>query len=270
MACSLAVLAALAGPVAAQDGPVRLVPTQYGYTATKPRTTGDVPVAMPPPPPPIPRARTADPAAPPTRTVYYKKDSAPGVDPNVRRVADEPAPAPRKAPDSAKGAYGGKDDKDDDLGNEEPPTVGEVFRLDPESKLLEHVNARRKRDEVLSFPKQPTLSQVAFAGRTFSTMGIRTEPNYLCHEKLLFEQLNNDRYGWEVGYLEPLIEVGTFFNHLINLPYRCLAANGCYDCSAGKCLPGDPVPYLVYPPGFSLSGALFQAGVTIALYAVFP
>ena len=43
-----------------------------------------------------------------------------------------------------------------------------------------------------------------------------------------------------------------------------------YDTGAGQCLPGDPVPFLLYPPEFSLTGAIAEAGVVVALYAIFP
>ena len=44
----------------------------------------------------------------------------------------------------------------------------------------------------------------------------------------------------------------------------------CYECSAGYCLPGDPVPYLLYPPELSLSGFLLEAGTVVSLAAIFP
>ena len=43
-----------------------------------------------------------------------------------------------------------------------------------------------------------------------------------------------------------------------------------FDSSAGKCLPGDPTPLLLYPPEISFSGLLGEAGVIAAGVAIFP
>ena len=43
-----------------------------------------------------------------------------------------------------------------------------------------------------------------------------------------------------------------------------------YECSAGYCLPGDPVPYLCYPPQLSLTGSLAEIATGVALFAMFP
>ena len=44
----------------------------------------------------------------------------------------------------------------------------------------------------------------------------------------------------------------------------------CYDCSAGKCLPGDPVPLLLYPPELSITGALAEGAAIAVLEVLFP
>jgi hypothetical protein len=43
-----------------------------------------------------------------------------------------------------------------------------------------------------------------------------------------------------------------------------------FDSSAGYCLPGDPVPYKLYPEGLSVTGALGEAAVIVTLLAIFP
>ena len=35
-------------------------------------------------------------------------------------------------------------------------------------------------------------------------------------------------------------------------------------------VPGDPVPFLLYPPGFSVTGLMAEAGTAVALFAIFP
>ena len=55
------------------------------------------------------------------------------------------------------------------------------------------------------------------------------------------------------------------------LPYH-MATDPCRkcECSAGYCLPGDPVPLLCYPPQLSLTGAVAEAATIAALFAIFP
>jgi hypothetical protein len=42
------------------------------------------------------------------------------------------------------------------------------------------------------------------------------------------------------------------------------------ESSAGYCLPGDPTPYLCYPPGITLTGSAAEVAVAFALLAIFP
>jgi hypothetical protein len=43
-----------------------------------------------------------------------------------------------------------------------------------------------------------------------------------------------------------------------------------YECSAGKCMPGDPTPFLVYPEEISLTGLAAEVGAVTAAFFVFP
>ncbi len=55
------------------------------------------------------------------------------------------------------------------------------------------------------------------------------------------------------------------------MPYQyCKRPFQQFDTSAGKCLPGDPVPMLLYPPEPSLTGLLGEAGVGVGLLFAFP
>ena len=86
-----------------------------------------------------------------------------------------------------------------------------------------------------------------------------------------FEQPNFERYGWDLGPITPFVSALTFYGDVAAFWYN-FGKQPCqrYDCSAGWCLPGSPTPFLVYPPGLSVSGGLLEAGVIVALYAVFP
>jgi hypothetical protein len=65
--------------------------------------------------------------------------------------------------------------------------------------------------------------------------------------------------------------MGEFVVDAITLPYN-LGTTPCrkYDCSAGLCLPGDPVPLLLYPPQISTTGLLAQGVALGTLLVLFP
>jgi hypothetical protein len=97
------------------------------------------------------------------------------------------------------------------------------------------------------------------------------EPNYVLHRRLFFEERNAERYGWDLGLLSPFVAAGAFYWDLALLPYQIgeLPFRR-FDSNAGLCLPGDAVPYRLYPPVMSLSGTALEAGVIVALFAIFP
>jgi hypothetical protein len=101
-------------------------------------------------------------------------------------------------------------------------------------------------------------------------MAIFAEPSYVDYRRLLFEDKNTERYGWNLGPIQPFVSAYEFLGGVVILPYKffswpCLR----YDSNAGLCLPGDPVPYFLYPPGISLSGAAAEAGIIVALHYIF-
>ena len=115
------------------------------------------------------------------------------------------------------------------------------------------------------------LSDVDFTGRKYPPITRLVEPAYITHHRLYFEELNAERYGWEAGPLQPFVSMGYFFKDFALLPYN-FAARPCqrFDTNYGKCLPGDPVPYLCYPLELSLAGGVTEAGTIVALFALIP
>lgn len=97
------------------------------------------------------------------------------------------------------------------------------------------------------------------------------EPGYVVHRRLYFEEKNSDRYGWELGMAQPLVSAGVFFKDVLLWPSH-LTSNlfERYDTSAGKCRPGDPVAYYLYPPNITLGGGLIGAGVFIGAGFLIP
>jgi hypothetical protein len=55
------------------------------------------------------------------------------------------------------------------------------------------------------------------------------------------------------------------------IPYNFAARpHQCYETSAGKCYPGDPVPYMIYPLELSVTGAAWETIVITAAFAMIP
>jgi hypothetical protein len=157
----------------------------------------------------------------------------------------------------------------------EPPGRLRLFgHLDSEAALLERMRQEareRPTPERLAFPEEPVLSTQRYApGRKWPRLVEVVEPNYVCYGKLLFEEKNSERYGWDLGFVQPFLSAGVFFWDVVTLPYHLGTAPGRMECSAGYRLPGDPVPYLLYPPELSLTGAISEAGGVLFVYGVFP
>jgi hypothetical protein len=155
----------------------------------------------------------------------------------------------------------------------EVPGYEKLFLLQNEADLHERMRqeAKDRNTERISFPEEEPLTKEKYRGRTFAKAVALVEPNYTCYQRLYFEDLNSERYGWDFGFLQPLVSTGIFYWDLALLPYH-LGTRPCqkYECSAGYCLPGDPVPYLIYPPELSLTGAVAEGSTIATLFAIFP
>jgi hypothetical protein len=126
------------------------------------------------------------------------------------------------------------------------------------------------------FPPLPVISPpgVAYQSKT-STYEPRKailEPSYVVHRRLYFEEKNSERIGWDFGPAQTLVSSVYFWKDVLSLPHN--VASGCvygfWDTSAGKCLPGSPSPYYLYPPGLTLTGSLTEALVITSVPFIFP
>jgi hypothetical protein len=156
----------------------------------------------------------------------------------------------------------------------EPPGPMRVFRRETEKNLQQRMRNEAKTRptlERIEFPVEEPLSRDPYTPRAFAPATEVVEPNYVCYDRLYFEEKNSERYGWDLGFVQPFVSAGGFYWDFISLPYH-MFTHPCrkYECSAGYCLPGDPVPYLLYPPEISLTGSTIEAGIVIALIAIFP
>jgi hypothetical protein len=156
----------------------------------------------------------------------------------------------------------------------EPPGPDRVFRLESEDALKERwrqeLQTTRPGDRQ-PYPDEPILTRDAYYGRNWQARTLTVEPNYLAYGRLNFEQLNFERYGWDLGPVSTALSPLTFFLDVATLPYHAATDPfRCFDSNAGYCLPGDPVPLMLYPPQLSATGALAETAVVLTLLAVFP
>jgi len=154
----------------------------------------------------------------------------------------------------------------------------EVVRLESEANFRRRLTQRNRQKsdsgtDRTTFPDEPVVSTktVKHVERALPGHMLLVEPAYVCHGPLWFEERNAERYGWDLGIIQPPIQAGIFFADVLTLPYH-IGANLTRgpECSAGQCLPGDPVPYLLYPPQLSFSGGVLQAAAVVGACAAFP
>jgi hypothetical protein len=169
----------------------------------------------------------------------------------------------------------------------------EVARLENDEQLLRRLTEelrveereRRTNDPNFrepdpAFYQVPPLDPLVPAGTPYVTKPVRegypamrslTEPDYVVHRRLYFEQINSERYGWDFGITQPVASALFFYTDVLFWPAQ-LASNPHerYETSAGKCLPGSPVPYYLYPPEIDLWGFAAQAGAVTGVAFLLP
>jgi hypothetical protein len=157
----------------------------------------------------------------------------------------------------------------------EPPGLERLAEaLQTEQALQERIrqeNRLRNIMEPVTFPESPVLSTDIYNGRAFEPRTITVAPNYVVYRRLLFQQNNFERYGWDLGILGSPLSALAFLYDFVMLPYH-LGTDPCrcMDSNAGYCLPGDPVPLLLYPEELSLTGAALEVGSILLLVSAFP
>ncbi len=147
------------------------------------------------------------------------------------------------------------------------PGWGKLFRRQSDSQFQERIRQEIKRQGggKVMFPEAPVLSREELKPRQFEPGVAMVQPSYIVHNRLLFEQPNFERYGWDLGLLTPVANAGVYYYDLAMLPYHMWTRPlEQMDTSAGKYLPGDPVPLLLYPETFSVTGLAGMAGTFVA------
>ncbi len=188
----------------------------------------------------------------------------------------------KRSPDFAQNSGKGGTDAnliDDDFSSYgvklEPPGFEQLFgKLDSDHALGERIRQEAKNRgsvEPIAFPDPPALTNLKFASRKLPHMGIYAEPYFVVHHRLYFEDLNSERYAWDLGFIQPIVSTAYFFKDVMLFPFHFGAhPHTRFDSSAGKCLPGDPVPYILYPEEITGSGILLEAGTVVAIAMMLP
>src|SRR5579871_4868788 len=126
-----------------------------------------------------------------------------------------------------------------------PPSITRVaISVESDARLQERIrqeNRERRTPERITFPADPILSNETYQGRKWYPMKLEVAPYYVCHGRLYFQQINFERYGWDLGVLTPLVSGLDFLYDFVTLPYH-LAVEPCrhIEYNTGWCLPGDP------------------------------
>lgn len=97
------------------------------------------------------------------------------------------------------------------------------------------------------------------------------EAPYVVHRRLGFEQKNVERGGWDLGVVQPVVSTLAFYKDVVMWPHNLASGvHNCWDTSAGKCLPGSPTPFYLYPPEVTLTGTVAEVGIITATAFIFP
>lgn len=304
MASSLLGLALGVGFASAQIPDSRPVPLTYDVKVSPwpqmPKSAGSASAFMVPgaafaaPVPPVrpetpklptpPGQAAATPSNSSPKTLYYRKDMNAPVRPWAAAELTKPIAAQATSnpmPPSSTGVPSTRGDESQ--AKKLLPNPETMFSLDGERGFVQRENQRRaaedatlpaeKRRKPIEFPELAAVpgSEGAFMARVFPQQTSLIEPNYVCYRRLFFEDRNAERYGWSLGPLQPIASGLKFLGDWMISPYRFGSQPFArYECSAGLCLPGDHVPYMIYPPGLSITGAGVEAGVALMLLFTIP
>jgi hypothetical protein len=187
-------------------------------------------------------------------------------------------PAPRILPIAlpAQPVLAGKPKKADDdepFIRSELPGPQRLFQRDSEGQFFDRLAQKMKKADGSRaiFPEEPEVSKAAYRPRNFPRMVEVVEPSYVCHARLYWEQPNFERLGYNFGYLQPALCLGIFYYDTAMFPYHYFSdLRTRYDCTHGKCLPGDPAPLLVPCERFSVTGLVGQSGAMFGLGFIMP
>ena len=158
------------------------------------------------------------------------------------------------------------------------PDPKRVFRLESEATLRERMarDAKQGANPLnlkydIFFPDYAQVPKEAPLARAWDPLTELVDPAFVCHRRLYFQQLNFERYGWDLGIASPFLSQAAFYFDLATLPYHvAMEPFRRFECNTGYYLPGDPAPLALYVREPSLTGALGEAAVIGLGFVFFP
>ncbi len=238
---------------------VAVLPSAYGQSfisaQPQPKPATDAQVVTP--------AFVADPGRGKTGVVPAHAVARPGATSSFQVI-----PVAAQQP----GDLGGLDEDKGMLIRTDLPGDKRLFIRESEEQFWNRYrNELGKEGRMLFIPEPTVVSTETFRPRAFQPITKQVEPAYVCHRRLLFEQPNFERTGWDLGIFSPAVNLGVFYYDFAMLPYHFWSdPHDRGECSAGKCLPGDPAPLLLYRERYSTMGMIGQAATITGLVFLFP
>ena len=157
-----------------------------------------------------------------------------------------------------------------------------IFSMPNDSTLEKYVRQKTLEDnpdikekDLIHFPIIPDVGEgKPYIAKTmnYPPMQATFSPMYVVHRRLHFEDRNTERYGWDLGIIQPFVSAMAFYKDCLLWPQSLASgcAYGFWDTNAGKCLPGSPTPYLLYPPELTISGGLVEAAIITGFSYIIP
>ncbi len=284
---------------------VLLCPLAFGQSSPAPTSWQKypAPVAPPsaplPPPPPLPGTGVSGPSAPGSRVVLFTKpagevrpvqatDPVKKDDPlqkdDEKKKADEKEGKKKEEEKSDPFALRSDDDlaMQLDVLRDYPSKLKEYVKQQEEyaRDLEKYKKGLRKEKPVVPFKPQPVSEFVLPPAQFqpgvqvkagYAPAQVLLEPGYVVHRRMHFEEKNSERYGWDLGFAQPFVSAGYFFKDVLFWPSH-LTSNlfERYDTSAGKCPPGSPVAYYLYPPNITFRGGLVETAAVVGTVLLLP
>jgi hypothetical protein len=154
------------------------------------------------------------------------------------------------------------------------PDLQRLTQRDSEAQFFERIRQDNRKfltSQKEPFPEEVPLTTDKFTPRAFPPALRQVEPNYVVHSRLTFEQTNFERRGYDLGFFQPAVSLGLFCFDTLTLPYQlCTRPTQQIETSAGRCLPGDPAPMVLFPPEISISGMAGQVAAGAGVWLGFP
>ena len=150
-----------------------------------------------------------------------------------------------------------------------------------ETKIYEYIAGQlgKKPEELRKTSPFPPLKPLVPAGTPYVAKTVHLppgqvvyEPGFVVHNRLHFEERNAERYGWDLGLAQPFVSTISFYKNVLLWPNSVATSLvvGRMDTNAGKCLPGSPTPYYLYPQGLTITGGMAEGIVITGLSFVIP